>query len=127
MGALYRSSISRDIQQKNMLLITLCALVSLAAADNRIVNGEDVTSFSTAPWQVSLQKQGSHFCGGSLIAAGYVMSACHCKQNVATVVMGTVDTTKPKFSVLGQFTCHPDWNSNMMDYDYSIITLASEV
>jgi len=110
-----------------MLYAALFALLSVASASDRIINGVAVTDTSVAPWQVSLQKQGSHFCGGSLIAAGYVMSACHCKQNVATVVMGTVDTTKPKFSVLGQFTCHPDWNSNMMDYDYSIITLASEV
>merc|ERR1712136_355506 len=93
-----------------------------------IINGVDVTSTSTAPWQVSLQKQGSHFCGGSLIASGFVMSACHCRQSRgATAVMGTIYTNQPKISIFGQFTCHPQWNSNMMDYDYSIATLSSEV
>jgi len=111
-----------------MLYVALFALVSLASASDRIINGVDVTSTSTAPWQVSLQKRGSHFCGGSLIAAGFVMSACHCKQNLgATAVMGTIYTNQPKISVKGQFTCHPQWNSNMMDYDYSIVTLSSEV
>merc|ERR1712136_572928 len=34
---------------------------------------------------------------------------------------------QPKISIFGQFTCHPQWNSNMMDYDYSILTLSSQV
>jgi len=116
-----------------MLFVALCALLSLAAADERIVNGEDVTSFSTAPWQVSLQKQGSHFCGGSLIGAKYVMSACHCRQSSGVVaVMGTLEWQDTNgngngVSVHGNMECHPDWNSNKMDYDFSIMTLRSEV
>merc|ERR1711936_1389817 len=103
-----------ETSNSNMLFVALCALISLAAAEERIVNGADVTSFSTAPWQVSLQKQGSHFCGGSLIGAKYVMSACHCRQRNGV-------------SVHGNMECHPDWNSNKMDYDFSIMTLRSEV
>merc|ERR1712212_413601 len=110
-----------------MLYVALFALLSVASASDRIINGVDVTSTSTAPWQVSLQKSGSHFCGGSLIAAGYVMSACHCKQSrPVSVVMGTIMTDQPKYTITGAFQCHPDWNSNMMDYDYSILTLASD-
>ena len=41
--------------------------------------------------------------------------------------MGTIYTNQPKYQVHGMFTCHPDWNSNKMDYDYSILTLNSEV
>merc|ERR1711936_120496 len=79
-----------------MLYVALFALLSLASASDRIINGVDVTETSVAPWQVSLQKSGSHFCGGSLIAAGFVMSACHCKQNTgATVVMGTIYADTP--------------------------------
>merc|ERR1712042_408582 len=83
------------------LVLTLCALIALAAADNRIVNGDDVTSTSTAPWQVSLQKQGRHFCGGSLIGSKYVMSACHCKQSSGVVaVMGTLEWQEPNISIM---------------------------
>merc|ERR1712002_908835 len=111
-----------------MLYVALFALLSLASASDRIINGVDVESTSVAPWQVSLQHSGSHFCGGSLIAAGYVMSACHCKQNTgANVVMGTIYTDQPKYQVHGMFTCHPSYNSRKNDYDYSILTLASEV
>merc|ERR1712168_927945 len=84
-----------------MLVFTLCALIALAAGDNRIVNGDDVTSTSTAPWQVSLQKQGSHFCGGSLIGSKYVMSACHCKQSSGVVaVMGTLEWQDPNIAII---------------------------
>merc|ERR1712179_664574 len=110
-----------------MLYVALFALLSLASASDRIINGVDVTDTSVAPWQVSLQKSGSHFCGGSLIAAGFVMSACHCKQNTgATVVMGTIYADTPGQSHHGMFTCHPSYSSSNNDYDYSILTLQSD-
>merc|ERR1711936_450 len=110
-----------------MLYVALFALLSLASASDRIINGVDVTETSVAPWQVSLQKSGSHFCGGSLIAAGFVMSACHCKQNTgATVVMGTIYADTPGQSHHGMFTCHPSYSSSNNDYDYSILTLQSD-
>merc|ERR1711909_36057 len=114
-----------------MLYVTLFALVAAAAAapSSRIVNGQDAVSTAVAPWQVSLQKSGSHFCGGSVIAAGFVMSACHCKQTFgADVAMGTTDYTDPKVLIRGTFTCHPQYSTSpSTDYDYSIVTLASNV
>merc|ERR1712212_1117613 len=117
--------------QSRMLYFCLFALVAAATAapSSRIVNGDTVTSTAVAPWQVSLQKSGSHYCGGSLIAAGFVMSACHCKQNFGTdVAMGTVDYTDPKIIVRGSFTCHPQYSTSpSTDYDYSIVTLETNV
>merc|ERR1712212_685736 len=69
-------------------------------------------------------------CGGSLIGAKYVMSACHCRQSSGVVaVMGTLEwqETRNAVSVHGNMECHPDWNSNKMDYDFSIMTLREEV
>merc|ERR1712135_7138 len=54
-------------------------LLAVANAEDRIVNGEDATSTSQSPWQVSLQQSGAHFCGASLISSRHVMSAGHCK------------------------------------------------
>merc|ERR1711970_1641288 len=113
-----------------MMYVVLFAVASIAAAapSSRIINGEPVPDTSIAPWTVSLQKSGSHFCGGSLIASGYVMSACHCKQSTgATVAMGSIEYHNPKYQSHGMFQCHPDWNSNIMDYDFSIITLSNPV
>lgn len=43
----------------------------------RIVGGHNSTAHSW-PWQVSLQENNHHFCGGSIIATDWVVTAAHC-------------------------------------------------
>lgn len=47
--------------------------------DEKIVGGEDI-SIEKVPYQVSVQSEGHHRCGGSLIKANVVLSAAHCYQ-----------------------------------------------
>ncbi|KAF5903230.1 serine protease 27-like, partial [Clarias magur] len=54
--------------------LNVCGVANL---NTRIVGGQNAVSGSW-PWQVSLQAYGSHFCGGSLINNGWVLSAAHC-------------------------------------------------
>ncbi|CAK8676589.1 chymotrypsinogen A-like [Clavelina lepadiformis] len=107
--------------------IGILVFAAVASADNRIVGGADVTSTSFAPWQASLQVSGSHFCGGSLINKNFVMSACHCRQTALTVVLGTTQYKNPGQSFFStNMFCHPSYNSQTIDYDYSIIELQSD-
>jgi trypsin len=56
------------------------------------VPAEDIVGGTTAaagefPYIVSLQRSGSHFCGGSLLNANTVITAAHCS---VSSVIGTV-------------------------------------
>jgi len=116
-------------------MYTFVALVILAVAnaEERIVNGEDVTSTSQSPWQVSLQQAGSHFCGASLISSKHVMSAGHCKISFAlsrtTVALEGIDYSdlKQKFKA-AKWEVHPDFTQTLLiNFDFSVITLDGTV
>ncbi|HYH97699.1 trypsin-like serine protease [Hyalangium sp.] len=50
----------------------------VASAEQEIVGGTS-TTIAANPWQVSLQSSGgSHFCGGSVLNANWILTAQHC-------------------------------------------------
>jgi len=108
-------------------------LLAVANAEERIVNGEDVTSTAQSPWQVSLQQTGAHYCGASLITSNHVMSAGHCKitgaiQRTTVALEGTDYTDLKQQYTAKEWIVHPDFTQTLLiDYDYSVITLDSVV
>lgn len=67
----------------------------------RIVGGTTVTPENKYPFMVSLQYYGNHYCGGTLIAPEWVLTAAHCWTNSAGV---PYDPTIYDFAVLGEFS-----------------------
>ncbi|XP_020942408.1 serine protease 27 isoform X2 [Sus scrofa] len=66
---------------------------------NRLVGGQDALE-GEWPWQVSIQRNGSHFCGGSLITEQWVLTAAHCFSNTSQtslyqVLLGARQLVKP--------------------------------
>jgi len=55
-----------------------CGVPAIAPSTSvRVVGGVEAVPHSW-PWMVSLQADGRHFCGGSLINKQWVLSAAHC-------------------------------------------------
>ncbi|XP_064253070.1 chymotrypsin-like elastase family member 3B [Passer domesticus] len=79
-----------------VLLLVAGGVRAAVLPDSRVVNGQDAEPYSW-PWQISLQyeRDGTfrHTCGGTLIAANWVMTAAHCisKSRTYQVVLGEYD------------------------------------
>lgn len=71
------------------------ALVAGGGSAGAIVNGAP-TPVTDAPWQVSLQNDFGHYCGGSIIDANTVLTAAHCVTDETaagtTIRAGVTDT-----------------------------------
>ncbi|XP_071759965.2 elastase-1-like [Centroberyx gerrardi] len=132
-----------------LLLLTTLTAVALAqlepqprymedSAEGRVVGGQ-VASYKAWPWQVSIQfYSGSsyhHFCGGTLIRRGWVMTAAHCvdrRQETLRVVLGEHDLNRndhtEQYRSVSHVTIHHNWNGNSISSgnDIALLRLSSD-
>ncbi|XP_056392700.1 transmembrane protease serine 9-like [Hyla sarda] len=102
---------------------------------NRIYGGTDAQE-GEWPWQVSLQADGSHFCGGSLISSQWVLSAAHCFEGNLDpasykVKLGLYNLNSPtSYEITAnveQIIPHPDFVKIRDKGDMALIKLSSPV
>jgi secreted trypsin-like serine protease len=107
----------------------------------RILNGHD-TTIEKNPWQVAildsdtLKKTNSYaasqFCGGSLIAQSWVLTAAHCVDNGTKytdliILSGTADLLTggtPVGVMDGGIVVHSDWNPQTHENDIALLHLS---
>ncbi|XP_078509316.1 serine protease 27-like [Lissotriton helveticus] len=67
---------------------------------NRIIGGQDAQP-GQWPWQVSIERNGVHICGGSLISSQWVVSAAQCIQRPVVISKYRVHLGAFQLSLLG--------------------------
>lgn len=116
------------------LALAITAAMSVPAnaepKSSRIIGGDQSTP-NTYSWMVSLQsKDGQHFCGASLIADKYVLTAAHCLEgesptNLQAVIsdydVSKADDSEEKIAIK-KLVSHDDYGDHM-DSDIAILEL----
>ncbi|XP_043916183.1 chymotrypsinogen A-like [Protopterus annectens] len=127
---------TRKIEYRSMYFSLFCTFISGASANcgsrkaafnTRIVGGQDAM-LGEFPWQVSLQKGTSHFCGATIISEHWLVSAAHCfpspAYEIVNAVAGTVERTKPGQTVTtAKVIKHSNYNTKTFDNDIALVLL----
>ncbi|KAH8418586.1 hypothetical protein KR222_003026, partial [Zaprionus bogoriensis] len=103
----------------------------LPQLDGRIVGGT-ATTISSFPWQISLQRSGSHSCGGSIYSANIIVTAAHCLQSVSASSLqvragSSYWSSGGVVSSVAAFRNHEGYNANTMVNDIAVIRLSSSL
>ncbi|XP_076849454.1 transmembrane protease serine 3-like [Brachyhypopomus gauderio] len=106
------------------------------AYTSKIIGGT-VAELGQWPWQASLHFQGSHTCGGSLVAQDFVVTAAHCfpKDSASAqlpsnwlVYLGTVSQyTLPLPLYVTKISIHEQYDPKTNNYDIALLKLARPV
>jgi len=102
-------------------------------AESHIISGEPAKK-NQFPYQIGMHMDKRSFCGGSLIAVNWVLTACHCvaASKTFTVYLGALEITLPNEpGRIVQETRvgipHENFNPIFLDNDVALVMLPESV
>lgn len=110
----------------------MCSLDTNITFDNRILYGERAEE-NQFPYQVSLQLDKKHICGGSIISDGKVLTAAHCSESKhgrslpidsLRVLVGTNQlkvSAQQYFYLVKSVVVHDKFDRETVHYDYALV------
>ena len=104
----------------------------MKAPSAKIVGGQEADP-NEWPWQISVQKDGLHSCGGVVFSADFVLTAAHCvntaDMGTLTVVAAEHDLTEEsgdeQVVAVSEIIVNPDFDGHDYVNDIAILRLAS--
>lgn len=123
-----------DIESMVSKIGDVSVLAPKPRLDGRIVGGAEI-DIRDAPWQVTIQRMGRHFCGGSIIGAKWILTAAHCttsrqvQSNPEKILIksGTSLHRNGPISKVIRIVVHPKWDVATVDYDFALLELETEL
>ncbi|XP_074985153.1 serine protease 27-like [Caretta caretta] len=118
-----------------LLTMSLVQGCGKRSVSGRIFSGQDAKDRAW-PWQVSVQQNGFHICGGSLVSESWVVSAAHCFNLSVAISAYRVqlgekrivsETPTKSFSSVKRIIPHPNYNSNSFLADIALVELEKPI
>uniref|UniRef100_A0A8C7FE86 Transmembrane protease serine 4-like n=1 Tax=Oncorhynchus kisutch TaxID=8019 RepID=A0A8C7FE86_ONCKI len=128
----YQTVIDRQACNSESVISLTCSDCGERGRSDRVVGGVDA-SIEDWPWQVSLQQNGQHTCGGSLVSSRWVVTAAHCfsgsKKELSRwrVVSGRTYMGTLGGSYVDRIILNGDYNAASNDYDLAMMRLTKPI
>lgn len=102
---------------------------NLPHIDGRIVGGT-LANISSFPWQISLQRNGAHSCGGAIYSEEIIITAAHCLQAVSPSILriragSSFWNSGGTLVAVSDYIAHKEYSSDNMGSDIAVLRLVT--
>ncbi|XP_052855555.1 trypsin beta-like [Drosophila gunungcola] len=116
-----------------LLAINFLSARRVPRPEERIVGGQNI-EIEQAPWQVSLQVNGEHYCGGSIYNKDIIITAAHCRfdkerrrleaKDFLIRVGSSLLNSKGTLVKVAAIRSHENYNSTNLTKDIAVMRLS---